>query len=91
MRLDAEHQLLALFLRLHRLGCELRDVRHEGVFGRDHGLRGMIAPVRPSRKYDYPLTPIERYIKWTRPEDELPASDQALAEGDNEYPPVLLH
>ncbi|MFH2054321.1 MAG: hypothetical protein ABIJ61_00045 [bacterium] len=32
--------------------------------GRRHGLAEMIAPVRPSRKCDYPLTPIENYIRW---------------------------
>jgi len=33
--------------------------------GRSHGLDCMIAPVRPSRKCDYPKTPIAEYIKWT--------------------------
>jgi GNAT superfamily N-acetyltransferase len=37
----------------------------------DHGLRDLIAPVRPSAKERYPLTPIERYASWTR-EDGLP-------------------
>ena len=30
------------------------------------GLRELIAPVRPTRKSDYPLIPIERYITWRR-------------------------
>jgi GNAT superfamily N-acetyltransferase len=38
---------------------------------RDHGLGALIAPVRPSWKDRYPLTPIERYARWTR-EDGLP-------------------
>jgi hypothetical protein len=35
------------------------------------GLSGLIAPVRPNQKTLYPLTPIERYIRWRRP-DGLP-------------------
>jgi len=35
------------------------------------GLSGLIAPVRPNQKTLYPLTPIERYITWRRP-DGLP-------------------
>ena len=53
-------------------GISSRSVQAMKDIGQRHGLKGMIAPVRPSRKCDYPLTPIERYIKWTRPEDELP-------------------
>jgi hypothetical protein len=30
------------------------------------GLRELIAPVRPTRKADYPLIPIERYMTWRR-------------------------
>lgn len=32
----------------------------------DHGFRDLIAPVRPSAKERYPLTPIDRYARWTR-------------------------
>jgi GNAT superfamily N-acetyltransferase len=35
------------------------------------GLTALIAPVRPTLKHRYPLTPIERYVRWTRP-DGLP-------------------
>ena len=38
--------------------------------GRAHGLASLIAPVRPSWKERYPLTPIERYAEWRR-EDGL--------------------
>ena len=31
-----------------------------------HGLRALIAPVRPTLKARYPLTPIERYADWRR-------------------------
>jgi GNAT superfamily N-acetyltransferase len=36
-----------------------------------HGLDALIAPVRPTWKERYPLTPIERYVAWRRP-DGLP-------------------
>lgn len=35
------------------------------VAGR-HGLHSLIAPVRPTLKERYPLTPIERYAEWRR-------------------------
>jgi len=37
---------------------------------REAGLRHLIAPVRPSRKDRYPITPIERYVAWTREDGE---------------------
>jgi GNAT superfamily N-acetyltransferase len=33
-----------------------------------HGLMALIAPVRPTLKQRYPLTPMERYARWTRPD-----------------------
>jgi GNAT superfamily N-acetyltransferase len=48
-------------------GDLLRGMR--GLAAR-HRLRRLIAPVRPSWKERYPLTPIERYIGWRR-EDGL--------------------
>jgi GNAT superfamily N-acetyltransferase len=36
-----------------------------------HGLGSLVAPVRPTRKELYPLTPLERYAAWRRP-DGLP-------------------
>jgi hypothetical protein len=36
-----------------------------------HGLGDLIAPLRPTWKERYPLTPIERYAAWTR-DDGLP-------------------
>jgi GNAT superfamily N-acetyltransferase len=38
---------------------------------RRHGLAPLLAPVRPSRKDRYPLTPIDRYAAWRR-HDGLP-------------------
>jgi len=32
----------------------------------EHNLRAFIAPVRPTLKSSYPLTPVERYAKWVR-------------------------
>jgi GNAT superfamily N-acetyltransferase len=41
------------------------------ALARAHGLRSLVAPVRPSWKDRYPLTPINRYAAWRRP-DGLP-------------------
>jgi hypothetical protein len=38
------------------------------------GLGSVIAPVRPPGKARYPLTPMERYVTWTRP-DGAPFDD----------------
>ncbi len=39
--------------------------------GRKQGLAALIAPVRPSRKSQYPLTSIDRYVEW-KTEEGLP-------------------
>ena len=36
-----------------------------------HGFSKLIAPVRPSWKSRYPLTPIESYVTWRRPDGTL--------------------
>ena len=36
-----------------------------------HGLTSLVAPLRPNRKYRYPLTPIEEYMHW-KAADGLP-------------------
>lgn len=41
------------------------------AIGRARGCRNLFAPVRPNRKGDYPLIPMEHYIRWTR-DDGLP-------------------
>jgi hypothetical protein len=38
---------------------------------RQHDLTALIAPVRPNWKERYPLTPIERYAAWRRPDGFL--------------------
>jgi GNAT superfamily N-acetyltransferase len=49
-------------------GLSDRMVRRMTEIGRDHGLDTLIAPVRPTLKHLYPLTPMERYISWRRPD-----------------------
>lgn len=46
-------------------GISLPAVQIMKANGRKFGLDQMVAPVRPSRKCDYPLTPIDRYVRWT--------------------------
>lgn len=41
----------------------LDEMRRTGAAA---GLRELIAPVRPTRKSEYPLVPIERYMTWRR-------------------------
>ena len=36
-----------------------------------HGLTHLVAPVRPSWKEKYPLTPIEQYVTWRRDDGQL--------------------
>ena len=36
-----------------------------------HGLRHLVAPVRPSWKERYPLTPVEEYVRWRRDDGQL--------------------
>lgn len=38
------------------------------ALARDAGLNHLIAPVRPSHKDRYPTIPIDRYVRWTRPD-----------------------
>lgn len=44
-------------------------VRKMLAIGRDHGLKHLIAPVRPTLKADYPLTSMEHYISWQNSSD----------------------
>lgn len=52
-------------------GLSHRMVEAMKKIGQDHGLRSMIAPVRPNMKSRYPLIPMERYVQWRR-KDGLP-------------------
>jgi GNAT superfamily N-acetyltransferase len=49
-------------------GLSRRIIERMAEIGRDHGLDTLIAPVRPTLKHRYPLTPIERYLSWRRPD-----------------------
>jgi GNAT superfamily N-acetyltransferase len=49
-------------------GLSRRMIERMHELGREHGFDQLIAPVRPSLKHRYPLTPIERYIEWRRPD-----------------------
>lgn len=54
-------------------GTGLADdiLRAMGTIAVRHGLTHMIAPVRPTRKDRYPITPIERYMTWRRDDGSL--------------------
>jgi GNAT superfamily N-acetyltransferase len=45
-----------------------RMIQRMAEIGRGHGLDRLIAPVRPTLKHLYPLTPMERYVGWRRPD-----------------------
>jgi hypothetical protein len=47
-------------------GVSAEALRAMVAIARSHGLRSLIAPVRPTWKERYPLTPIERYAAWRR-------------------------
>jgi GNAT superfamily N-acetyltransferase len=49
-------------------GLSRRMIERMAEIGRAHGLDTLIAPVRPTLKHRYPLTPIERYLLWRRPD-----------------------
>ena len=46
----------------------LNNMRAVGV---EHGLTHFVAPVRPTLKAAYPLTPMERFVEWRRPDGTL--------------------
>ena len=60
--------LMALFIAIpgtHRGRHVSTDALNAMVeLARGHGLHSLIAPVRPTLKERYPLTPIERYAEW---------------------------
>ena len=47
-------------------GLSRRIIEAMGEIARAHGLTTLVAPVRPTLKHLYPLTPMERYVTWTR-------------------------
>jgi hypothetical protein len=46
-------------------------IRAMATLARRHGLRALVAPVRPTLKHRYPLMPMERYVRWRRPDRAL--------------------
>jgi hypothetical protein len=52
-------------------GLAVEILRGMTELARRHGLRRVIAPVRPSWKERYPLAPIERYVTWRRADGQL--------------------
>ena len=64
---------MAIEIRPAAQGGGLSRAMLEGMreIGRRRGLGALLAPVRPSWKERYPLTPLDRYARWTR-EDGLP-------------------
>ena len=52
-------------------GISAEAVRAMKAIGQSHGLRGLIAPVRPNRKCEFQDTSIDEYITWTN-DDGLP-------------------
>ncbi len=76
--IDAGRTPEALGAMLIMVGRTERGAGHSGTMldamraaGRAAGYRAVLACVRPTEKHRYPLTPIERYATWTRP-DRLP-------------------
>jgi GNAT superfamily N-acetyltransferase len=57
--------------RFQGRGLAARMLLEMAALARAHGLAHVIAPVRPSLKDRYPLTAIERYMTWRRPDGEL--------------------
>ena len=47
-------------------GLSARLIRAMRSVAARHGLRELIAPVRPTLKHRYPMTPMRRYAYWTR-------------------------
>jgi GNAT superfamily N-acetyltransferase len=52
-------------------GLSIRMIERMREIGRGHGLDPLIAPVRPTLKHRYPLTPTESYMAWRRPDGVL--------------------
>lgn len=52
-------------------GVSKLALHHMRQLAAEHGLNRLIAPVRPSQKSRYPLTSIDRYIKWRRTDGQL--------------------
>jgi hypothetical protein len=58
-------------LPMQRAGLSSFVIATMGAIAMAHGFESLVAPVRPSQKDRYPITPIDRYADWRR-EDGLP-------------------
>jgi RimJ/RimL family protein N-acetyltransferase len=59
--------LAALVRSSHRgRGLSAEILRSMRSLAKERGLRSFVAPVRPTLKSSYPLTPFERYVGWRR-------------------------
>jgi GNAT superfamily N-acetyltransferase len=54
--------------RLQGRGLSRLVIQAMGTLARRHGLRELVAPVRPTLKHRYPLMPMTDYIGWRDPE-----------------------
>jgi len=54
--------------RLQGQGLNREVIRAMASIASRHGMRALVAPVRPTLKHRYPLTPMERYARWRRPD-----------------------
>ncbi len=67
--------LCALLVAVPRVvqqrGVSARALMVMSDIARRHGFVSLIAPVRPSAKENYPLTPIKRYATWRRSDGSL--------------------
>jgi hypothetical protein len=52
-------------------GLSAEMLTHMKAIARVHGLQWLVAPVRPNRKSSHPLTPMERYRRWRRPDGRM--------------------
>jgi len=57
--------------RAKSTGLSAELVRYMKEIARRAGLSSLVAPVRPNLKERYPRTPMERYVKWRRPDGLL--------------------
>jgi len=55
--------------RLQGKGLSREVIRAMASIASRHGMRALVAPVRPTLKHLYPLIPMERYARWRRPDD----------------------
>lgn len=49
-------------------GLAVTLLRAMKTLAAEHALTSLLAPVRPSFKERYPLTPFDRYVRWTNPD-----------------------